>query len=101
MKERPVQDWILEKGEPIVKERSSSPEAEIIVEILDSWDPEDEDRRALEMLYWEGLTYLEIAKEFGLADRPSGYYRVARAKRRLRTEYEQRTGGTTPDNART
>lgn len=88
MKIYPVEgaDWKLDQGEPAFPNNPRHPLWRALVEVIDSWPEDDPDRRALEMWAWERLTFRQIAEEFGLADRPSGYYRVQRALARLKKE---------------
>lgn len=81
-------EWILDKGSELFPPTTNHPLADLIVDIIDGWGEDDEDRRALEMHAWQRATYAEIAEEFGLSGRPSGFYRVQRALDRLREEME-------------
>ncbi len=82
-------DYILDQAEPLWPHVEKPEHADLLVEIIDSWDPEDEDRRALEMHAWQRATYREIAEAFGLSGRPSGFFRVQRAIKRLKEEMEK------------
>ena len=88
MKVYPVEgaEWKLDQAGPLWPDVEQHPMADMIVDIIEGWGDDDEDRRALEMYAWQRATYREIAEEFGLADRPSGYYRVQRALERLKKE---------------
>jgi DNA-directed RNA polymerase specialized sigma24 family protein len=111
-------DWILDNADPLWPDVQRHPLADFIDDIIDSWGDIDdwhcptpghmpleerrielsthekellaraEDRRALEMWAWERCTYRQIAEEFGLNGRPSGFYRVQRALERLRQQME-------------
>lgn len=94
MKIYPVEgaDWKLDQGESPFQNVPRHPTADLIADIIDGWGEDDDDRRALEMFAWQRATYKEIAEEFGLSDRPSGYYRVQRALDRLRKEITNEDG---------
>lgn len=82
-------DWIIDKGKELFPFVEKHPLADLIVDIIDGWGEDDEDRRALELYAWQRATYAEIAAEFGLSGRPSGFYRVQRALERLRDALEE------------
>lgn len=91
MRERPVEgrDWMLDKfGTELWPKTEAHPLADFIVDIIEGWGEDDEDRECLEMFAWERLTYKEIADRFGLAGRPSGFYRVQRALNRLKADMQ-------------
>lgn len=82
----PAPDWLIERGIPVGK--GDHPLRELMADLLDEMEPDD--RRILEAWAWEGLTYREIAEEFGLAGRQGGHYRVQAALKRLRKLLEER-----------
>jgi len=82
-----LEEWALDKyGKPIWPRLKPHILADLVVNTIEAWGEDDDDRRALEMWAWERATYAAIAKEFNLAGRPSGFYRVQRALKRLQQE---------------
>jgi DNA-directed RNA polymerase specialized sigma24 family protein len=88
VKQLTVPDWLLEQSLPIGP--GDHPLRGVIADAVEAL-PVDL-RRTLEMWAWEGLTYGQIAAEFGLAGRSSGHKRVRWALAELRKLLEEEHG---------
>lgn len=73
---------------PPLKYKGTHPMRGVFIEAVDAL--EDDDRRAINMRFWENLTYREIAENLGLSAKQSGHYRVKRALWRLEEELAER-----------
>lgn len=81
-----VPDWLLEMGDPI--RREDHPLKDVIAEAIEELKPAD--RRAINMYFYEGLIYKDIAEEEGLAGKTSGQYRVDRAVQALAVKLREK-----------
>lgn len=79
-------NWLLELGDPVG--RADHPLKDEVAAAVDAL-PEDH-RTAINMYFYEDLTYLEIAQAFGLAGKQGGAYRVRRAIQALTAELKER-----------
>jgi DNA-directed RNA polymerase specialized sigma24 family protein len=76
----PTPNYLLELGRPLGPE--PHPLGELIADALDEMEPED--RRAIEAIFYERVTYADLASELGLAGRQGAHWRVAQAMTRLK-----------------
>lgn len=83
-----TKEWLLNQGRSTA--RPETPERERIAAAVDSlplhW------KTAIEIVFYEGGTYGDVAREFGLAGRQSGQYRVRRALAALKEILERDNG---------
>ena len=79
-------DWVLDQGEDIVPPVSVGFEG-----LLDALEALSDDHQMLiEAIYWERLSYSELAARLGLGAKQAAYDRVQRAVTALGKELEDR-----------
>jgi len=80
------QEWLLHELPP-ANYKHEHPLRELFADAIDLLD--EEDRLAIEAIYWEGITLAELAVRLGLGAKQSAFYRKNRAVGNLKQILER------------
>lgn len=83
MKEVAVEAWRIEQADPLI-DQARSPLYDAICDVLDDLeDITEREQYAILAIFWERITYQELAEQLGLKDRQSAHDFVQRITTRL------------------